>query len=481
MLMGAARRRAVRVTTLLAALLLAAGCTTVIRGEAKRVGAVVDPGSAAGLKVTEGPSGPRVGAADAQVTVENADNGEMDRLAINAVSDVQKYWAEQFPVHFGKPYEPLRRLASWDSGGKNMVLCRSNTAGVENAFFCPSEDLIAWDRGGLLPMLSTNYGSMAVVAVLAHEVGHAVGHRSGVTKLGMPTIIAEQQADCFTGAFFRHVAEGKAEHFEISTGDGLSKVLGAMFALRDQVGASFTKRGAHGNAFDRVTAFQFGFGQGPKRCAAMDAKDINARVTEYSFAKQDDNKGNLPVNEQTVKTIVENLQAVHKDTGAAPPEVSFGGTCASAEAAATYCESSNTVGLNMERLAQLGKAPAKQERARAIGDFAAFGEIASRYVISVQKAVGLKLSGDVAALRTACMVGNWAGSLLQRPVGGRNPVGTLRISPGDLDEAVTQLLTENTLMAADVGGKPVPSGFARVEAFHVGFLDGISACTEDFR
>ncbi|WP_086819320.1 aminopeptidase [Allokutzneria sp. NRRL B-24872] len=480
--MGAARRRAVRVTALVAALLLAAGCTTVIRGEAKRVGAVVDPGSAAGLKVTEGASGPRSGVADAQITVENADDGVMDRLASNAVTDVQRYWLEQFPLTFGKPYEPLRRLASWDSGGKNMVLCKSNTAGVENAFFCPSEDLIAWDRGGLLPMLSTNYGPMAVVAVLAHEVGHAVGHRSGVTKLGMPTIIAEQQADCFTGAFFRHVAEGKAEHFEVSTGEGLSKVLGAMFALRDSVGSSYTKRGAHGNAFDRVTAFQFGFGQGPKRCAAMDAKDIDARITEYTFAKQDDTKGNLPVNEQTVKAIVENLQAVHKDTGAAPPEITFGGSCAAAAgAAATYCESSNTVALDMERLAQLGKAPAKQERARAIGDFAAFGEIASRYVLSVQKAVGMKLTGEVAGLRTACMVGNWAGSLLQRPYGGRNPVGTLRISPGDLDEAITQLLTENTGMAADVNGKGVPSGFARVEAFHVGFLDGISACTEDFR
>ncbi|MFB9907917.1 neutral zinc metallopeptidase [Allokutzneria oryzae] len=478
--MGAARRTAVRVTALLATLVLAAGCTTVIRGEPKRVGAVVDPGSAAGLKVTEGYSGPRQGAADAQITVENADGGEMDRLAINAVTDIQKYWAEQFPVHFGKPYEPLRKLASWDSGGKNMVLCKSNTAGVENAFFCPSEDLIAWDRGGLLPTLSTNFGQMAVVAVLAHEVGHAVGHRSGITKTGMPTIVAEQQADCFTGAFFRHTAEGKAEHFELSTGEGLSKILGAMFALRDQVGASFTKRGAHGNAFDRVTAFQLGFGQGPKRCATMDVKDINARVTEYSFNTQDDNKGNLPVNEQTVKAIMDSLKAVHKDTGAAPPEVSFGGSCGATSPAA-YCESSNTITLDLAKLAQLGKPPAKAERARAIGDFAAFGEIASRYVMSVQKAVGMKLTGEVAALRTSCMVGNWAGSLLQRPVGGRNPVGTLRISPGDLDEAVSQLLTENTLMAADVDGKPVPSGFARVEAFHLGFTDGISACTEDFR
>jgi hypothetical protein len=36
------------------------------------------------------------------------------------------------------------------------------------------------------------------------------------------------------------------------------------------------------------------------------------------------------------------------------------------------------------------------------------------------------------------------------------------------------------VIASDVNGNKVPSGFARVEAFRVGFLSGSGPCTEKF-
>jgi hypothetical protein len=49
------------------------------------------------------------------------------------------------------------------------------------------------------------------------------------------------------------------------------------------------------------------------------------------------------------------------------------------------------------------------------------------------------------------------------------------LSPGDLDEAVSGLLSDG-LAASDVDGRTVPSGFARVDAFRWGVLGGREAC-----
>jgi len=100
-------------------------------------------------------------------------------------------------------------------------------------------------------------------------------------------------------------------------------------------------------------------------------------------------------------------------------------------------------------------------------------------VLAVQKGVGLGLQGDRAGLRTSCLVGVWAGLHVETPFGSRNPLGTLRLAPGDLDEAVAALL-EDGLIASDVNGSTVPSGFARVEAFRIGFLQGTAPCTARF-
>jgi len=59
--------------------------------------------------------------------------------------------------------------------------------------------------------------------------------------------------------------------------------------------------------------------------------------------------------------------------------------------------------------------------------------------------------------------------------------GALQLSPGDLDEAVAEMLTGSSLIAADVNGRTVPSGFARVEAFRDGFTStGPAICTSKY-
>ncbi|MBP2338698.1 neutral zinc metallopeptidase [Saccharothrix coeruleofusca] len=443
-----------------------------------------DVSKVAGLEITTGESGPKPGVPDADLAVENGDGGEMDRLAINALADVEEYWTEQLPANFGgKKFEPVKRLVSYDSTGRGVDICRTNTAGVANAFYCSLDDSIAWDRGDLLPMLNDAFGPMSVVTVLAHEMGHAVqyklGSEGGVTQ-ATPSIIKEQQADCYAGNFFRWVAEGKSRHFRISTGPGLNQVLATMFFIRDAAGTSAEKQGAHGSAFDRVAAFQFGFAGDPKRCAQIDDAEIKARITQQAFDADDKDtgqgKGNLAVDDRRSLDLLEDsLRDAYKQSGATPPALKEGAAeCADAQETSpvSYCPATNVIAVDLPELVRIGTPPKRGQKG-GIGDFAAFAEIASRFALSIQKATGYPLEGPAAGLRTACLTGAWAGTTTKQ-------TARLKLSSGDLDEAVAELLADKSLIAADVNGTVVPSGFARVEAFRDGFFEGSGLCTRKY-
>ncbi|RCW45193.1 putative metalloprotease [Halopolyspora algeriensis] len=477
-------KRFVGATIAMVTCLVAAGCTQPISGTPTTAGSV-SPASVAGLPATHGPSGPRPGADDANIPVENSAGGRTDRLAANAIADIQAYWKDAFPDAFGgRAFTPVERLVSYDSTGPGIDLCRQSTAGLPNAFYCPIDDAIAWDRGRMLPRLENSFGPMAVVTVLAHEMGHAVQQRAGVLDSSTPALVLEQQADCFTGAFFRHVAEGAASHFRVSTGEGLNNVMGVLNYIRDAPGETgFAGPRAHGSAFDRISAFQHGFGDGPKRCVEMSADSVKQRTTQFKSWK-DLQETDLPVDRGSVDVIEKSLRQVFDDTGAAPPRIiTRKSPCPGREptSPAFYCPETNTVSLDIPGLRDIAGPPATDERKSGYGDFAAYAQVASRYALSVQKAAGLSLNGATAGLRTACFTGFWGGSLLEDPIGRRNPVGRVRIAPGDVDEGVAALLSEDGLIAADLDGDRVVAGFARVEAFRIGFQRGLGACIAEYR
>nr|WP_246330808.1 neutral zinc metallopeptidase [Saccharopolyspora hordei] len=459
---------------------LVAGCAQQISGVPTTMGSYSTT-EVAGLPVTNGPSGPKPDAPDAPLPVDGTDNGPMDRLARNAVADIDEYWSSVFPETFdGKRFVPVKRLVSYDSGGPGQQLCGENTAGVVNAFYCPPDDLVAWDRGTLLPELDNSFGPMAVVAVLAHEMGHAVQHRARTVKPDDQVIVMEQQADCFAGAYFRYVAEGSSRYFQISTGKGLNEVMGVLSFIRDAPGKSdFMGSNAHGSAFDRVTAFQYGFDEGPQRCAKMDFDDVSRRTTLFGSWKAGQDT-DLPVDERGLEAVEKSLQEVFRDTGAEPPTITTGqSSCGRRTTPASYCASTNTVSLDLPALQRIAQPPSKEAES-GYGDFAAYAQVASRYALSVQKAAGLPLDDPAAGLRTACMVGAWSGLLVEDPIGKRNPVGSLRVVAEDIDEGVAALLGEDSLIAADVNGKQVPVGFARVEAFRIGVQEGMAPCSTKY-
>jgi predicted metalloprotease len=444
----------------------------------------VDPGNVAGLPVTHFQSGPKPNAPTPALNVRNGDGGEIDKLATSAIADVEKYWAEFLPANFGgMRFEPVKSLLSYDANGADQKTACTSTKGVVNAFYCRSDDSVAWDRGVLLPALQQRFGTMSVVTVLAHEFGHAVqfrlGEKAGITK-NTPTIVTEQQADCFAGGYFRWVAEGKSDYYQVSTAEGLNQVLAALFSIRDPAGNSAAERGAHGTAFDRTFAFQTGFEKTPKDCAAMNDANVKARITEQPFAKNDTGRGDVKFNQANVDLLKGSLNDAFKGAGVQAPEiVNQGGKCPSSKGTppASYCAENNTVSIDLAALAALSQPIDRQAESEGAGpggrgDFAAFAEIASRYALGIQKGVGASLDNPNAGLRTACLVGAWAKVT--------NGPGKLRLSPGDLDEAIAELLQPNSLVSADVNGARPANGFQRVQALRKGYLETSAVCSKDF-
>ena len=462
-----------------AGLLLLASCAQTVGGNA--VSIYENPFTVAGLPVTSGPSGPRPGVPDSTIEVENAEGTDSDLLATNAVDDIQQFWAQQYPTLFKGSFTPITKVVSWDASedeGSGVRFCGDRTGGVPNAAYCTRDDSIGWDRTILLPALVDAFGPMSVVMVIAHEYGHAIQNQSGLVGDDTPTIVAEQQADCFAGAFIRHVAEGDSPHFTINTSDGLNGVLAATVAVRDV--DPNDPESVHGSAFERVTAVQIGFTDGAAACTRIDENEIDSRRASLpqKFSDADDS-GELPVTEDTLGAFTTSFETALPV--AAPPTVDYAGSdtgCADAEATTpvSYCPSTNTIGVDVEELAERGM-PETPQRGDILplnvsGDYSAYVLFASRYTLAVQKEAGQTLDDPQTALRSACLSGVITAELSAES----SDTGLeIQLSPGDLDEAVSGLLSDG-LVASDVNGTTLPSGFSRVDAFRSGVLGGKQLC-----
>lgn len=464
---------------------LLAGCAQQIEGTA--VSIYDNPFTVAGLPVTSGASGPRSGVPDAAVEIENTDGGPVDVLAGNAIADIEEYWRQEFASVARGTFRPVETIVSWDpSERRGPRFCGKPTYDFINAAYCSGGDEIGWDRTFLMPQLIDSFGPMAAVTVLAHEYGHAVQHTAGLVAEDDPGIVFEQQADCFAGAFMRHVAEGRATHFQLDTSDGLNNVLASMVLFRDV--DPNDPDSIHGSAFERVTAVQIGFTDGAAACARIDAAEIESRRADLPQYYDSADDGELPVTGESVESIFESFHQVF-DLGALPRLDLSGADLACADAQATspvsYCPATNTVGVDMEALSERGTAAPSGSRfdSGVRGDYNAYVLVASRYALAVQKEAGQSLTEPRTALRAACLSGVISAALSPDSTVASN-VDPSRVlvwlSPGDLDEAVSGLLTDG-LAASDVNGNTVPSGFARVDAFRTGVLGGEAACSGRYR
>ena len=189
--------------------------------------------------------------------------------------------------------------------------------------------------------------------------------------------------------------------------------------------------------------------------------------------------GELSITENSLALLMETLtQIFHPEK---VPTLTVGGnvTCPDARPSppASYCPATNTVDVDLAGLQRIGAYADNQSRKLLQGDDTAFSVVTSRYMLAVQQQQGVALTGKRAALRTACLTG-----VAQRDMATAValPSGrTLVLNAGDLDEAISGLLT-NHLVASDTNGDSVPAGFTRITAFRSGLVGDIAQCYGNF-
>lgn len=413
----------------------------------------------------------RTAVSDAKVDVRNTDNGPIDKLAGNAVFDIQQFWTAEMPQVFKERYQPVKAFYSIDPDGSVAAPCTNEPSDIRgNAFYCPAQDIVAWDRKILLPELKQRFGDFLVAMVLAHEWGHAIQKQ---TKLPSDkTIVVETQADCYAGAFTDYALKGGAPHFEIDRPD-LDQALSGYLLFRDPLGSSATDRQAHGSGFDRISAFQDGFEQGVPFCAKF---DDTRTFTQAEFQSQDDqdSQGNLTI-EKTLTDGPADVDAYWKDSyqklygqawkplAATKPFTDSSRPQCSGQPMldAQYCPADDTVYFDTDSLAKV--------YTQAQGDFGAISLVAIAYGEAVRSRRGLPTATDSesALLGAICTTGGYA-----RDSFSQTDTTRLRLSPGDLDEAIRALLdaagSNNFTRARGT------TGFDRVQAFREGFNDAKS-------
>jgi len=410
-----------------------------------------------------------------------------------AIKDIQNYWAQEFPLVYGKKYDriPDDRIIAAHPGVK-LPKCQGQALtykdAKDNAFYCYKSNFVAYDDVRLFPQIFRDFGVLAVPLVLAHEWGHAIQDRSN--NADQRTVFKELQADCFAGSWVKRVADGDARGIKLN-GGSLDRALAAMLHFRDPTGSSKEDSSAHGSGFDRVTAFQQGYDDGAKKCATY--FDTNPLIVEIPFTDQQDaaSGGNIPA-KQVVPASVELLNSFYTqvEPGLAPVSIdnvySFDSTGKKNQlpkcggSIPPISEIKNRVFYCIDDKYIAFDEPYLQHVYDDIGDFGVTTLLANpfaTYVQTVQNFPGASNNADNAVLGADCYTGGFAAAMYNEALSSATLGGKVVLSPGDLDETVQAFIDYS---AARGLAKNLDVTFVRLRAFRDGFFNGYGVCKANY-
>jgi predicted metalloprotease len=292
------------------------------------------------------------------------------------------------------------------------------------------------------------------------------------------TIVTEQQADCFAGAWVARAVNGESDLIELDDEDVRIGLL-AMISVRDPVGIDQFSEGGHGSAFDRVGAFQVGFTEGVARCAELIDDPLPLVPNVLRPGDNEDGNADFGFGErEIVGLITDDLNAFWPDALAdadaevqtldvvpveAPEDVDCAEPAGDFAIGAVLCAANDEVFFNE---------PFARDLYDRYGDFVVGYILGGAWAEAAQQALQSQLAGEDRALLSDCLTGAWASTLI--PGASSDPDRNARIEAGDLDEAIrSALVVGDQASTDDVRG----SGFEKIASFREGVLDGIVACT----
>ena len=410
------------------------------------------------------------------MTIHGDTSAPVNEIAVKAITDLQQYWAQEFPALYGQEYQPV-------DGGFYAVSpsvdaappCAQDAAEVAgNAFYCATNDVVAWDAEGLLPDLQSKFGDFVIPIVFAHEWGHAVQARSNFTAR---TVTSELQADCFAGSWAKHALDSG-----VFTADSaqLDAALAGILQLRDTPGTSKVDPNAHGSGFDRVGAFQDGYDNGNQKCKGY--RDDDPVVVELPFNDEEDAaRGGDADYASIVNGVPYDLEdywsQVYPELTNGRPWVPLRGLAPFAPSDPPACGGEDTSGFVLfycvpDDYVAWDNVDAMPEIYRQGGDFAVATLLATQYALAAMTRAGDQSDERTQSLRGDCLAGAYTASVV---LGNRSQTSSYRISPGDLDEAITALL----VFRGDADAERQGSGFERIRHYRDGVINGAGACLPD--
>jgi len=275
-----------------------------------------------------------------------------------------------------------------------------------------------------MPVLVDGMGDLGAVLVLAHEVGHAVDAQT--RRVRPETIVGEQRADCLAGSYIAWVASGESPRFTVSP-EGLDLMLEALPVVADTPDVD----GDHGNAVERLWAFQRGFMRGADACAAITGDVVTAHRDGVLAAGGD-------ANAVFTQPLVDAIAAATEQVTGAPADTSA---------------------IDIDALNDMSAQPAPGVRGDGTGGAALIAVLVQPWL--AEQAVHSPRA-------TSCAVGAVARGMAAGS-------GDVTLSAGDLDEMAIEILTEG-LGATNAAGDMPASGFERVRGFLSGVYGGLEGC-----
>jgi predicted metalloprotease len=173
----------------------------------------------------------------------------------DAVDSVNAYWQRHFAELSPDPYVPPQVAGGYV--GEDGPVCAGQPSVPGNAFYCPAGDFLAWDER-LMDAGYQQIGDAWVYMIIAHEWGHAIQAR---LRRGQVSVAAELQADCLAGAALQGAVDDGLLYLEPGDTD---EVASTLVAVADDFPWSDTR--SHGNAEERIDAFNAGTAGGLRGC-----------------------------------------------------------------------------------------------------------------------------------------------------------------------------------------------------------------------
>jgi hypothetical protein len=187
--------------------------------------------------------------------IDAVDRSAMRTDEETAVSATDTFWRRRFAELFGRSYRPPRVEGSYL--GSDGPRCGGEPSVPFNAVYCPAGDFVAWDDN-LMAAGYQQIGDAWVYLIIAHEWGHAIQARLDRSRV---SVAAELQADCLAGATLQGATEDGSIAIEPGDTEELTRTL---LAVADDF--PWTSERDHGNAQQRIAAFNQGASGGVQSC-----------------------------------------------------------------------------------------------------------------------------------------------------------------------------------------------------------------------